>query len=223
MEIAKIGDIEVLVGRDAEYLQVNDISEEKLREILPLIRREYAGFKIMLCYHNSIAPDVYLREISAELVDNAKEMRLSPRSLSRALSEDDRILPENADFAVHLIDEGNFDVFAKFHDVYNPDIYWTSSRIREKPDIWRIHAYAENNKISGFIMVMSDYEVFSVAAANSLQSKRLMAVAAADAFTRGSSQIMYMADKTDTVNTEAASDVGFAECGFYKGYRLPQN
>lgn len=222
MELDLINGIELLVGREENYLQVNDAPEEGLSSILTHLSENYPGFQAMFCYHNTTAPAEFLDKIGAELLDDATQMCLTQSELGYALKQDSSIIPSNDDksFDIQLVDQTNFDAFAAFHDASNPDMYWTSRRIREKIEMWRIHIYLHENEIAGYIMLMNDFEIFCVAASENIHSKRLMAVATADAFARGGEQVLCMIAKSDEINLVAAKEIGFAECGFYQGYQM---
>ena len=219
MEIQFINDIEVLVNIEEKHLQVNDLNEEGIASIWENLVENYSGFNAMFCYHNVGAPVNKLESLDITLVDDSTEMRLTPVELTNAVQLNAEIKTDDGSFDIHLVDHEKFDDFAKFHDAKNPDMYWSSTRVRDNLGIWRIHTYSVGGKIVGYIMIMNDFEVVCSFITNELQGKRLMAVAAADAFIRGSNQLMYMLDNSDQANLHAAAGIGFVSCGFYHGYK----
>jgi len=221
MEIEFINDIEVLTNREEKQLQINDLNEENLNGIWPQLLEQFSGFNAMFCYHNTRAPINALEERGISLLDNSREMRLTPGELTNTVKDDVTIIPKKDDvsFDIHLVNAEKFDNFAKFHDLTNPDMYWNSARVKETIDTWRIHTYSVQEKIVGYIMIMNDFEVICAYSKNTLHTKRLMAVAAADAFLRGSNQLLFMLNSDEQINNDSAVGVGFVDCGFYHGFR----
>jgi len=221
MELELINGIEVLTNREEQHLQINDLNAENLESIWPSLVENFEGFQALFCYNNTIAPINHLAERGIELLDNSREMRLAPAHLTETVKDDPTIIPKEDDgsFDIHLIDAEKFAPFATFHDISNPDMYWNSARVKENLSNWRIHTYSINGKIVGYVMILNDFEVICAHAKNSLHTKRLMAVAAADAFIRGSTQLLYMLDDNDEVNLKSAAGIGFTQCGYYHGYK----
>lgn len=220
MEIIMYKNIEILVSREDNYLQVNNLDE--ISDVWEYLKKDFAGFEVMFCYQNSSVPVDFLNKINAKLLDDAIEMRVTPGELTRFLKADPTIMPgdEDKSFDILLVDKENFSDFAWFHDASNPDMYWTSKRIGEKMEMWRIFVYVNPELIVGQVMVMNNFEIASVTSKDEMHSKRLITIAATDAFSQGSTQVVYLINKTDTLNQLAAKSVGFVECGFYKSFKV---
>ena len=141
MDRRNIDGIDIFVNEKEKYLQLNDISD--LSEAKwGVIAERYSGYDVTFCYHGTSAPVEFLAKIGAESIDDCVEMRLY--SVMSFFSEA---------MDVSLIDETTFDEFALLHDERNPDMYWTSERIRGDFARWNIFALRNNNSISGYIMM----------------------------------------------------------------------
>ena len=167
----------------------------------------------MFCYHNTAAPEVFLRGAGAELTDDCIEIRLS-----RA----DYIKPAGYDTYVVRIDDANFSEVATMHDKRNPGAYWTSERVRSSIADWAVFAVLNGKEAAGYIMVqMRDHaqaEIYFAEAADAGQSTALLASAVEHAFLAGKAEVLFMAERSSTQHDTAIS-VGFRITGYYRGFK----
>lgn len=209
-----IGGVEVLVEDIDHYLQINDICGTDLSRIWEQVKTDYASYDKWICYHNSEIPFVVLDEINAVLEDDCIETRLIYDELN---------YPEKLDIArIERVTEEGFDEFATYHGECNPDMYWTSERIRRDLSRWGIFSLRTINEITGYILLGMRHpveaEIFCVDAPDSVQYEALIAFAAKFAFDNGRKEVLYMTD--NPVSHGAALSIGFAVTGFYKGYLI---
>ena len=209
MNKVTIAGVDILVDSEEKYLQINDVYD--LRESLwNQIAERYAGFDAVFCYHSTTAPEEFLASIGAVMVDDCVEMRLH---------NDETLVTASPD--IYLVDDTSFDAFAALHDKRNPDMYWTSVRIRSDLARWGIVTSQIDGQITGYAMVaMWDpfaAEIFCIEASDVEHSLSLIIAAARYAFEAGKPEVLYMADKGAKQQT-VAQLAGFCTTGFYQGY-----
>ena len=207
--------VEVFVDTDEAYIQINDIRESDIDKVLRELTKQYSGYEVVFCFHDMVAPADTLRGIGAELSDDCIKMCLLPQDCKA-----------HENHLVTLLTEVDFDDFAVIHDTRNADMYWTSERIRNNRDIWRIFLLQTKQGISGYAMLMIELsddslgEIFCVEADDPAQCKAIFSAAANCAFECGKNEVVFMADRDDTDAQVAASAVGFRVAGYYQAYRV---
>ena len=206
-----VAGVEILIDEPKRYIQADDVCEGNLRELWKIIESCYAGYTVMYCYHNTVVPVELLREIGVTLADDCVEMRISRADLGD-LSEK----------KIVRITQDTFEEFAACHDEHNPEMYWTSERIKEDLSQWDIHAIVNDDEITGYVLMALwnpvEAEIFCVVAADNEQMQALIAAGVKSAFEAGKTEALYMADR-NSAEQEAAMSVGFQETGYYVGYK----
>jgi len=226
-----INGVEILFEPTENYLQVNDATEEDLRNMWQRLVEKFPGSEAVFCFRNVPVPTNYLAEIGATLLDDSIETRLSVTDFERhanigatpnGIAEDGTETHE-----VTLITPENFDAFAKAHDTTNPEMYWTSRRIRERMDMWRIFACTSNDTVTDYVMLMQPppeahafSEIFCCQTKEISKARALLTAAALSSFSSGTDEILYMIDKDEEICKNATVSIGFRECGFYQGYKV---
>ena len=160
--------------------------------------------------YNTMPPYEFLDEIGAVLIDDNVEMRLTPEDF---IASDTH--------GVSRLVETDFSAFAVYHDKRNPDMYWTSERIKNEVSRWGIFLLSDKQIIGYILLAMWDMEqaeIFVVTAADGIQYKAMITASVMYAFSNGRNSILFMADK-NTIEYEAALAVGFKATGQYKGYK----
>jgi hypothetical protein len=121
------------------------------------------------------------------------------------------------------ITENDFDVFSSLHDERNPEMYWTSERIKKDLTRWGIFVLYSGKQITGYILIsmwnQTQAEIFCVEATESTHGESLITAASAYAFENGKIEVLYMADES-TIGHKAALTTGFCATGYYKGYEI---
>ncbi|MCL2217811.1 MAG: hypothetical protein FWB91_12460 [Defluviitaleaceae bacterium] len=230
MEHEIINGVEILTEPSQGYAQINDASEEELRSVWPKLLEKYTGYELFFCFRNVPVPSSLMEELGAKLLDDSLEMRLSVPDFEEFLKA--VIADVGAGEAAKVsvvgvtpITEENFEAFATFHDKSNPDMYWTSRRILERIDLWQIFAcFDETGGVSDYVMLMRPAaEIFCCYTKDATKAKALLAAAAQNAFVSGAEETLYMIDKDESLCINAATALGFRQCGFYQGYRVIVN
>ena len=111
-----------IIAFDDNHLQINEYHQKSVdehNEFWQEIVNKYTGYSVDFCYHNREAPVDYMKMINAKLLEDCIEFRLLYHNVS--LSLDDSLM---------VITTLNFDLFSRMHDVMNPDMYWSSEKIR---------------------------------------------------------------------------------------------
>lgn len=209
--------VEVLIEGKEKYMQVNDVPGSRIGGLWEEIKAGFDGLDVFFCFHNTDAPTDFLHSIGAFLADDTVEMRLR--------NEGESLVPFSLPQGITTVTEGNFAAFADFHDRHNPEMYHTSKRVKEKPNIWQIFLLQQQKDIQGYLMIMKpaaasgQSEIFCLQAENFQQSEKLLQGGISQRFKCGDSEILYMADK-GSFGQKAAAALGFKTVGKYQGYSV---
>ena len=204
------------IDKDEKFIQVNDTCEGEFADVLARLVQEYSGYEVMFCFRDVPVPVAALDAVDAVIVDDC--VRMEMYAGSGALCAPLQPMPI-------VLDKLHFSDFARVHDVVHPDMYWTSSRIWDRWDDWRILAIYENGKILGYTMLFMALkcplmsEIFCMEADNYLHKVTLFSAVASYAFANGKSTVIRMVDRENAREQEAAAAVGFKITGFYQGYQ----
>ncbi|MCL2571330.1 MAG: hypothetical protein FWE11_02920 [Defluviitaleaceae bacterium] len=211
-----IDGVEAIWEEGENYIQINDISENDLSRVWKTLVREYPGYELTFCFRDVLVPADALAAIGAEVLEDCIAMKVTQQEYK----------PHNNP-NITLLDREDFAEFAELHNAIYPedsDMYWTSRRLWDRWDIWRIHVLRECSEIVGYSMMMlspsdeSLSEIFAVEASNSDHRKALFSAAAGYSFDIKRSVVLHMADRDNPLEHEATLAVGFVETGFYIGY-----
>jgi len=217
MERIQLNGVEVNIEASENYIQINDISDENLTRIWGDIKAQYPGYELALCFRDVPVPTNALLAIGAEILDDCLAMRVWQDSYKPCNSLD--VVPlEKADFAE----------FAALHDKLHPApvMYWTSQRLLNAWDKWRIFVVWDGGKIIGYTMMLialrdeAQGEIFVVEAESQDHCKALISAATGCAFAIGKSEVLFMVDRDGHHEYEATEAVGFRKTGFYMGYAV---
>ncbi|MCL2405074.1 MAG: hypothetical protein FWC92_05960 [Defluviitaleaceae bacterium] len=211
-----INGIEVFVEESESYIQINDINQKDLAGIWEPLTTRYPGYEVTLCFRDMPPPTEALAAIGAEVLEDCIAMKVTQHEYKPCDSHEIKPLTK-ADYAG----------FAELHDKLNPppDMYWTSQRILQKWDIWRIFVVYENGNITGYALIRLDMgdsalgEIFGVESDNPAHRVALFSAVVECAFENGKSTVLRMVDRDNSRGEyEAALAVGFRETGYYIGY-----
>jgi len=216
----KIEDVESLVTESEKNIQINDIPEEKFELVWEHLRMGYSGYEVFFCFNsermqpNQKVPVEFLDKINANRIDDM---------LNFKLSEDDFTPTENELEIAMLTGEG-FSEFATFHDNRNPDMFWTSARLKKRLDIWQILTLKKSGRLIGYTMTMittRNTEIFVIESEDELTFKALLSTTSQHAFAVGKKEILYMVDRgAPEHHQQIAKDLGFRNTGFYQGFQV---
>jgi len=220
--IIKIEGVKLLLTESEKNIQINDISEEKFELVWERVVADYPKYEVFFCFnsermaHNQKVPSEYLSKVNANRIDDM---------LNFKLNADDFTFPEfGNELEITLLTEEKFDEFATFHDSRNPDMFWTSDRIKKRADIWQIHTLKKNEQLAGYIMTMitdRNTEIFVIESDCDTIFEVLLATACQSAFVIGKKEMLYMIERAEPTNQQQiAKDLGFKETGFYQGFQV---
>lgn len=205
-----INGTEAIIWEADQYIQVNDVCNADLGMIVEQLKLNYKTFDKWFCYHNNETPSALINEFGAVLEDDCIEMKLTAENF----------INFDASSVMRITDK-NFHKFASYHDERNPEMYWTSERIRRDLSLWGIFAMITKGSITGYILhSMHDAvqsEIFYIEEPDNAKCQSLFLAAAQFAFDNGKKEVLYMAEE-NSISKEAALSVGFVVTGFYKGY-----
>ena len=126
--------MEVIVINN-KHIQVNDYQPKNPDEYSAFwqnIKKDYKGCKIDFCFHNCEVPLDFMKAINAGILEACIETRLFPPGFDI----------ENE--PTTIITKDNFKLFSKIHDDVNPDMYWTSKKIKQDMSCWFINVYGNS-------------------------------------------------------------------------------
>ena len=215
MQLININGFEVFEEEADKYVKINDIGAKDLPIVWESIRKRFPGYEFDLCFHDMQPPLEALSSIRAELLEDCIEMQVS---------KDEFILwPSNE---ITTLEKNDFDTFAALHDKVNPECGGTSQIIQRKWDNWRVFLLRKDNKIIGYSIIciaMRDAaagEIFCIWANNDAHRKALISAVTSCAFENNKSKIIFMVDRDNQKEYEAAAAVGYKETGYYIGYQV---
>jgi len=210
--------LQILCEPDEKYIQVDDITDAGLRAIWPRLVADYPGFHVDFTFHNTLAPIGFLNEIGAEVADDCIEARLLQKDLIEPPAAE-------ANLAITRIDASNYATFAALHDKANPEMYWTSTRLKkniESGGRWDIFGIFDGETLRSYGFLRS-WEIYCVHAdRNDIEAHvALIAAMSKQAFEIDpNADVLFMIDVKDYVQLGAALHLGFRRAGHYISYSV---
>jgi len=214
MKSVEVNGIEIFVEEAENYIQINDINGDDLAKLWKPLTEQYPGYDVNLCFRNMSEPKDILAEIGAEVLEDCISMQVTPQAFTPC-----------GDAEITLLKKSDFDEFAALHDTL-PDMYWTSRRLWDKWDNWRILVIHTNSKMTGYTMLclaMRDAsmgEIYAVEGDNQTQREALFSAAVRCIFENGKTVAFRVVERDNLNEKAAALAVGFREVGFYTGYHV---
>jgi len=218
----KIADVDVLVTASEKNIQLNDLPTEKFESVWNQVVADYSGYEVFFCFNSERmelgqkVPIEQLTKIKAAIIDDMLNFKLHSDRFTMVELENG--------LEVELLTETEFAEFATFHDHHNPDMFWTSDRIKKRRNIWQIHTLKKNKQLEGYVMTMitnKNTEIFAIKADCNATFKALLTTTCQNAFAIGKKEILYMIEKGAlTSHQQIAMNLGFKETGFYQGFQV---
>jgi len=85
----------------------------------------------------------------------------------------------------------------------------------------KVFACFDGEEITDYVVIKrSAAEIFCIPSNDVVKAKALLVAAALLAFGDGNDNMLYMIDESEVSCMEAAMELGFKKCGFYKGYTV---
>lgn len=213
MPIVVVEGLEILVSPEEQYIQVYDIEAKDAEKLWERVKQDYPGFVVDFCFNNTVAPIHFLKEVQAEVLDDCIETRLIKKDMVELQVEKAPALREE-----------DFEIFADFHDKRNPEMAWSSEKLKNDLANWRIFAQSLRGEIAGYSLMRTDgalyWDIYGVEA-DALEDKvALIAAAVKCAFeTNPEAEVVFMVDRENYLELGAALHLGFRRAGYYISYR----
>jgi hypothetical protein len=224
MQAVIIEGVQIFTEEAENYLQINDIAEPDLARIWKPLCGQYPRYEVNLCFRDMPAPAETLAAIGATVLEDCVRYAVTPEQLRSA--ESFPLSPPGS--TVSRLAREDFPAFAQLHDRLNETLglWWTSRRIWEQLDIWRIYIIKNADKITGYAMLMcvaredADGEIFTVEADTHGNRCALFSAAARCAFDEGKKRVIFMVERGSDAERDVALAVGCGEDGVYVGYEV---
>ena len=211
MQSVIIKGIEIAANDGENYIQINDIGIKETEEIWDELAKNYAGCTADFCFHNTVAPEAFLKEKGAALLDNCIEAWLSPKEFAEPAAESLDIIE---------INQSNFHLLSSVHDEKNPDMHWNSERLLKDLSNWYILLMLSDGEVQGYILMRSGWEIYCLQAEKLENKIALMASCVRKAFSEGDKEVLFMIDRNNYLELGAALHLGFKRKGYYISYRM---
>lgn len=220
-----VGVLRLLVEKDENYLQSGGGFFPKkdfdsvAAEFIDYLRANYSNYEMHFGYpRENEAAINFLKVINAELIESSLTMELKKDDFVRS-SPCSQVIP---------LEKEHYDEYKAFHDKHYLDFYWTSERVFENLDIWKIYIIKEKEKIVGgiFIKVFKDTqaEIFGIAIDKEYEHQdlelKLLSESLYHIFTQGKQSILYFIEEDAVDELKAALKTGFKQVDNYNCYKL---
>lgn len=187
-----------------------------MSELFLKLRKEYTGYEIYLGYpkENTLAIN-YCKNKKIPLIESSTDFRLKSSEFT-GFSEPNRI---------RRITETDFFEYAKYHEEQFQGIYWTSERLRQRMDQWRIYIHQTKELIDGCIFLNvweSSCEIFGLANTsgdNALTTLLLSHSLSETIHNDNVEDIIFFVEDKDQAFANAAKNVGFTYHNSYCCFR----
>lgn len=209
-----------------KFLQTNGFFisgkfEYAAEQFVRYLRKKYPGYKALFGFpkENKYAA-MFFFEQGGKCVESSFTCICARENFMRAENE----------AKVKPLTEERFAEYAKFHDRFAKDIYWSSDRILRQLNEWWIYIYEEKGEICGsmFMHVEADCdaEIFGVFVEEGKDiykvTKRLLSRTLHDLFQEIPTvlDVLYFVEEDSRQELRAAVETGFIRKDQYKCYEL---
>ena len=224
------GVLNLIISPEDNYIQGNggiyskDNFSNTATQFINYIKTHYTNYEVIFNYPSTNYEAInYMEEIQAELIESCIVMELDNLSFNY-------IEQLNNNLVINL-KPNNYKEFAIFHDTNNPEMYWNSQRLLEKPNSFDIFILMKDEKIVGSIII-SIYEVVGKKAAEifglTIDDKfqdaglelALLSKSIKSTLDKGVENIIYFIEKDSKNELDAATQIGFKEVDDYNSYGI---
>lgn len=183
------------------------------------LRTNYAGFEFYIGFPvEHVAGNNYFKAIKAKPLDASLTMKLEPQDFIYHTFSD----------TIIQVDHSNFKEYADFHDKYHQTIYWNSSRILKKFELWHIFYVQQNNTIVGSISIkqngLKQLEVFGLTIEECYRTEdfelKLLNHAINKIITPEIEDVLFFIDEDNQVELNACFKTGFKQIDTYRSYKV---
>lgn len=189
-------------------------------EIIGQIQKELIGYELLIGVpFDNINANRYFECKNIECIEASYDTRLKSKNY----------ICNNVKENIESIDLNSFDEYSSFHAEYAGDMYWTSGRLKENIDDFRIFVYRYEGKISGSIFVKKyaeGAEVFGLFLHNNFKDKGIDSdlihymLKSLYAEYDDIREVVYFIDETDKEELNTAINIGFKINDTYRCYKV---
>ncbi|MGL4338670.1 MAG: GNAT family N-acetyltransferase [Turicibacter sp.] len=220
-----IGVLRLLVVKENNYLEAlgGIYTHVDFKVVAPpfiqYIKENYKGFELDFGFPKEYSDAIiYLEEIKAKLCCASVVMELRVKDYVRS----------EARYQVSALKPKDYQAYKAFHDKYYPNFYWSSDRVLETLENWKIYNVIENEKIVGsiFIRLLGNQtaEIFGLAIEpnykNTNLELELLSESLADIIQCGIEEVLFFVDEKALADYEASLKTGFKQIDTYRSYKL---
>lgn len=212
----------LFVDKENEYLQTiggiyyKDDFEYVLNKFIEYLEENFKSYDMIIGYTSKDKNILKVLEQKGEIFEKAEFFKLYKNNLKiKDIREDIRLLTTD-----------DLEDFSDIHDKINPDMYWTSERLKKNLDNWRIFVYREMGKIKSYIMsqVYTDLtgEIFNITNVGFLDRsiiEDLVYIVCKDMFDIGVTDIVSSCDM-ESYEKDLYYKLGFERTNDYIGYNI---
>ncbi|MCL1935004.1 MAG: hypothetical protein FWF57_01285 [Defluviitaleaceae bacterium] len=199
--------------KEEKYLQIDDATEDEIKDIWKGILFANSGFEVFFTYNSERkqikVPYEYLKEIGTTMVDDTVIYKLKSKDFKPT-----NILPYTAE----LVDYINFTEFANIHDKKHPNMYWTSERIRQRLNLFEIYILRIENEITGYIITMLGKTYNEVMICDAVYTDDFKILI--ETICKEKNEVIYMIDVKERDRFATLENMGFKMTGVYTGFKI---
>lgn len=208
-----------------KYIQTTGIYistnyNEVMDELISMLKDEYQTYRVLFGFpKENIKANYYFIENGYERIDSCLDMRLSTVNFKGSKYSNN----------IFNICKSNFDTYASYHDKYFQGIYWTSRRLRETLDNWKIFIYRPEDSIEGSIFIKecdkNTIEIFGLSVSDKYKGKGVEELLLSQGLYKlfkdkpSIEKTIFFIDDIDIEQIQMAQKVGF---NYYSSYRCYQ-
>lgn len=212
----------LFIDKENKYLQTiggiyyKDDFEYVLNKFIEYLEENFKSYDMIIGYTSKDKNILKVLEQKGEIFEKAEFFKLYKNNLKiKDIREDIRLLTTD-----------DLEDFSDIHDKINPDMYWTSERLKKNLDNWRIFVYREMGKIKSYIMsqVYTDLtgEIFNITNVGFLDRsiiEDLVYIVCKDMFDIGVTDIVSSCDM-ESYEKDPYYKLGFERTNDYIGYNI---
>lgn len=202
------------------FLIDNDFSHVA-NEIIDYIKKKLPGCELIIGVpFDNVNASKYFEMMNIKCIESSIDTRLKhkPNMIGEVRAQ------------IDSLDLEAFDEYAIFHDRFAQklEMYWTSDRVKERMNLFRIFIYREFNKIRGSIFVKKYHEgaeVFGLFIDEEFKNKGLerellqFMLSAIYKEYEDIKEVVYFIDESETQELEVALTIGFEISDTYRCYK----
>lgn len=220
-----VGVLNLLVEEKENYLQAiggifttadfTDVSNI----FIDYLRINYVGYELDIGFpFEHVTANNYFKSINAQSLDAALTMKLKPHDF----------LYDTLSREIIQVDQSNFKEYAHFHDKHHATIYWNSTRILEKIELWHIFYIKRHNTIVASIFIRQNtpkqLEIYGLTVEEGYETEdfelKLLNQAIHQTLTPEIVEVLFFIDEDNESELKACLKTGFKQIDTYHSYKI---